>query len=385
MSHVIIWDTCTRPQYYQDLHKALSLPRGALIRYDYKRKYFDDDTLNLIQKLIEGQCQRIECIIFYGEIEAYNKGVEPSPGSIVKHMVPYRLGSIVAASYGRGAEVDRDTINYDIELSDYPNIDVFIARWSEKFINMTEGRIPFIKWHTCLTDRSFLTELTPNNKEKSQTNWGQIVKMLHSLQFSGDSFWRLDGPQQGKKKGSPLIKIEDEPQGGLKRYCITVLDGKPFTFFVANQEDEYRTPDVPTRHLEIECTENIKCNVQSTILRPYATSLREFKGSTSDYWSGEMGSAQFKTTGLTESRFPIGPNFELPIRVQRNPTMTIVGVISIGISAILYVLCSKLSIYSGTPKEFDMGATIILLIIAFFATTCALVGTYLLRREFATK
>ena len=65
--------------------------------------------------------------------------------------------------------------------------------------------------------------------------------------------------------------------------------------------------------------------------------------------------------------------------------MTVIGVISIAISAILYVLCTKLSIYSGTPKTLDIGATLSLLVIAFIATGCALLGTYLLRREFSTK
>jgi hypothetical protein len=385
MSFVAIWDTCTRPQYYQDLHNALSLPSGALIRYDYKRKYFDNKTLRMIQDLIDGQRKYIECVIFYGEIEAYTKSTEPPAGSMVQQMLPYRLGRIVASSYGRGAAADRDTINYDIELGDYPNLDSFIARWSDNFSDMVEDRTPFKVWHTHLTDRSLLTDLTPDRKEKSDDTWGQIVRTLHSLQFSGDSFWRLDGPNQGKKSGRTLVKTEAEPQGGLKRSWMTVTDGKPFTFAVLNIEDEYQTPEVPSRFLEIECSEKIQCNVQSTRLRPYATSLREFKGSTSDYWNGDMGSVHFKTTGLEETDFPIGPNFELPIRVHRRRVMTVIGVISIAISAILYILCTKLSIYSGTPKKIDIDATIALLVITAFATGFALLGTYLLRREFSTK
>jgi hypothetical protein len=339
----------------------------------------------MIHELIDGQRKHIECIIFYGEIQAYKKFTQPPPGSIAKQILPYRLGRIVASSYSRGVEADRDTINYDIEVGEYPNIDSFIARWSDNFLEMTGDRIPFKVWHTHLTDRSLLTDLNPDSKEKSDDNWGQIVKKLHSLQFSGDSFWRLDGPNQGRKSGRTLIRTEAEPNGGLKRFWMNVTDGKPFTFAVINIEDEYQTPEVPSRYLEIECSENIQCNVQSNRLRPYATSLREFKGSTSDYWYGDMGSVHFKTTGLTEADFPVGPNFELPVRVQRRKVMTVTGIISIAISAILYVLCSKLSIYSGTPKTIDSDATITLLVIAAVATGCALFGTYLLRREFRTK
>jgi hypothetical protein len=52
-SFFIVFDTCTHAAYYADVHQVLSLPEGAVIRYEYKRLLFKDKAAAEIDYLVQ--------------------------------------------------------------------------------------------------------------------------------------------------------------------------------------------------------------------------------------------------------------------------------------------------------------------------------------------
>lgn len=116
MSFVVIWDTCTKPAYYADLHKVMALPEGMVVRYDYRKKYFDPMSLDCFVRLSKNEIAEVSVILFYGEVDGYSKGSGDQPsGSVASHHVPFRLGTVIRAVISSGSDdANNDKVVYDI-------------------------------------------------------------------------------------------------------------------------------------------------------------------------------------------------------------------------------------------------------------------------------
>ena len=66
----IIFDTCTRIEYYQDVHNLLCLPSGSILRYNYNKKYFEEISLAFSTK---GDYPK-DVLLLYGQFTKYEKG-----------------------------------------------------------------------------------------------------------------------------------------------------------------------------------------------------------------------------------------------------------------------------------------------------------------------
>src|SRR5213080_3562204 len=43
----VIFDTCARAEYYRDVHNLMALPKGAVMRYEYRDMYLSERALRL--------------------------------------------------------------------------------------------------------------------------------------------------------------------------------------------------------------------------------------------------------------------------------------------------------------------------------------------------
>ena len=49
----VIFDTCSVPEYYRDLHTVLASPSGAVVRYSYRAKYLTEEAIELAKKWLD--------------------------------------------------------------------------------------------------------------------------------------------------------------------------------------------------------------------------------------------------------------------------------------------------------------------------------------------
>jgi len=385
--YVVIWDTCTRPEYYQDLHNVMALPNGALVRYDYRKKYFDDGSRDLLVALSKGKIKKIPCLIFYGEMASHTQGKEPPKGSVVSYVVPYRIGEIVSASVGYGVVDDEDKYHYDIELGGYPDHQKFVARWEKNFVTTHTDKIPFQSWHTSGLDLQLWDDLVLNNGSSDDQNWRAIVEALRKLQFANDSFWRLVGPYKKDKIDKDLIQQVVEPNQKLRQYRLEVTDSTDFGFNISNNNpDEH--PARPTRTLlNLKPGKILQCDKESIVLRTYGSTHLTCTGTASDFWKGDRSILSFKTVRKGTGSFPVGPDIEMPVLVKRSKIWTGIGVFCVTLSALLYLFTSKLKIYKSVngADVIDSHSALTYGAIGLIAIVSALFGTYILRKELKSK
>jgi hypothetical protein len=48
---IVVFDTCTQPEYRRDLHRLLALPAGAILQYQYERRFMSPDAATQLENL----------------------------------------------------------------------------------------------------------------------------------------------------------------------------------------------------------------------------------------------------------------------------------------------------------------------------------------------
>lgn len=386
MPFIVVWDSCTRPRYYADVHEVLALPKGALVRYTYKRKYFTKESFDLIDSLLAQKTKRVPAILFYGEVQSYNKPSQPPSGSLVHHLIPLRFGDIVSAARLRGESADEEQIEYDIELGEFPDLQTFQSRWLAYFEEHVGNDRPFLKWHAKLTDNSLYRQIKPKDEPSNVENWQRIVAALNELQFNGDSFFRISAPKKrGRRKKTLKLSHYGETGTGLRSFRWSLADSEELTIEIFNRETSTESATPPTRYLGIDCSENLTKSVKRISLRPYATNTVTFKGWTEDYSRGDPAWLTLGVEGHDCHDYPLGPKLRLPFQIVRKKTRTAVGLSFIALATVLGLVASKVSIYAGDPPELWGSALLAVAGLGFAAVISGFAGAFLLRKEFSTK
>lgn len=404
MGFVVIWDTCTKPDYYNDVHKVITLPKGIVVRYDYTKKYFDEKSLILFENISAGKIEEIPTIHFYGEIENYSKFQGNIPDkAMVRHWVPFRLSTIVCAQNQRSGKAGKaDKVVYDILLGDYPNLKN-LSRHEETFNDEFKERAPFSKWHTYIESDEILKELSNLDGESSDSNWFAIVEKLQELQFKNDSFWKLEGPYDDKGRSKANHIAVTETADGLKESVILLKDEEDLNFTIHNADPVVLESKVyPQREILLTTSEGITTNKSKIQLRPYSTYQFKIRGKTSSYWKGDFGNLECVTriSDKTENGNDIdsssslntdiiGPSFDVNFNIKKNLLKVGFGICSGIMSVVLFIILSKYKIYD-TPagSSVDILNWSLVLIAASIGGAASLllvIATILLRKEIKFK
>src|SRR5271167_221309 len=72
----VIFDTGTRPEYYQDVHNLLALPKGAVMRYEYRKKYLSERALRWA---IAEAAAPSRVVLIYGQKPGFTRGGDTAP------------------------------------------------------------------------------------------------------------------------------------------------------------------------------------------------------------------------------------------------------------------------------------------------------------------
>jgi len=213
MPALVVFDTCTRSQYYADVHQLLALPASTILRYDYEEKYFSPEAFAYLRGLKEADCP-VDVILFYGQFNDYVKGgADPKgklldPGNSV--LIPTRYAKLrnVAIEERVGGNDDSRTVVYfHMELSGFPDPDSLAIR---PLLDMLAGKkeLPFEKWVALAPEGADLSAF----RQDGVHLWGKVVDRLAAppSQFHGDVFWRIDHLEKEGQLGR--TKIRPQPR-----------------------------------------------------------------------------------------------------------------------------------------------------------------------------
>jgi hypothetical protein len=195
MTALVVFDTCTKPNYYADVHQLLALPARSYLRYDYEEKLFTQEAFDVIRKASAAE-QPIDVFLFYGQLRSYEKG-QPDPEHSILHpensfFIPTRYAFVrnVALEPRTGADGEpRTNVIFHMELMGFPDPDEATIL---PLMNSLSARreLPFWKWIAAVPRERDLINL----RQSSDHFWGKVVGRLarKPSQFNGDVFWRID-------------------------------------------------------------------------------------------------------------------------------------------------------------------------------------------------
>ncbi|ALA26682.1 hypothetical protein [Piscirickettsia salmonis] len=408
MSFVIIWDTCTKPDYYQDLHNVLASPKETIVRYEYKTYLFDKKSKLEFEKLSKNIVSSIDIIIVYGE-QTDESSVFDNGKQKVNEFIPYRLGQVIACKITNNSDNNKKSkIIYDIKLLDYPNLDKFDRKL---FIKNIENNIPYESWHSYVENieaedifqkdrvktigkleliknkiKAFISKngLLQSDEAKTTDRWEVIVDRLNNLRFKNDSFWRLEVFKDFHQNKPCDVDLEKHGLRSTVSY-LKVKDEK-YIYFGVQYKSGHDT-SAETRNIEIEQPNNMISSARSIKIRPYSYANFQVKMTTNYHLHGEHGVLYLSTSSDTASsrKNPYGPNLKIDIVISKSKIKTFIGIFLGIISVPGLLLASKIPVYIKnthgveTISLYALSTSIALL--ATFSLTFFISGV-LLRKEY---
>lgn len=209
MPALVVFDTCTRSQYYADVHQLLALPSGTILRYDYQEKYFSPEAFAYLRSVRETDCP-VDVILFYGQFIDYTKGAADPKGKLLDPansvLIPTRyakLRNVAVEERVGGDDGSRTIVYFHMELCGFPDPDSSAIR---PLLDMLAEKkeLPFEKWVALAPVGA---DLSAFRQEGAQL-WGKVVDRLAAppSQFHGDVFWRIADLEKEGVSGHTTIR-----------------------------------------------------------------------------------------------------------------------------------------------------------------------------------
>jgi hypothetical protein len=329
----VIFDTCTRPDYYADVHKLIALPPGWILRYDYRRKYLGQQA----EEAIFGNAyQPNDALLIYAQSKSYSRGSEELSDQVPDDMVfcPTRLAEIALIP-----TPDGERAYFDIKVGGYPSpdndsLDAIISGLLPK------GETPYRKWVAISPLANAFHALQATS---SDTNWERIVDVLATppMQFIGDTFWRLGSPTRPKESARPvdeeLTRMRD---GGEEIYQVVshfeLKEGHECLLAISSHTPSDKGGEVEERkNLEVVSRSDKLKIVSSQIeLRRYSQDTIRIRAAKSDQ-AGTAIERVSLATAPPRQGWPRGASFDLSFRISKAPARVALGVALLILAAVL--------------------------------------------------
>jgi hypothetical protein len=120
MTFLVVFDTCTHARYYGDVHEVLSLPEGAVIRYEYKRYLYSAAAAAEIEDLALNPSRLpVPALLMYGQKKRFSQG-DSDPETMLtradSEFVPTRSADLMAVAVEKSADRDSDVLYMHFQL-----------------------------------------------------------------------------------------------------------------------------------------------------------------------------------------------------------------------------------------------------------------------------
>jgi hypothetical protein len=218
---IVVFDTCTQPEYRRDLHRLLALPPGAILQYQYDRRLISTDAATQLENFSPRK-KALPTLLLYGQTHAYLPGASDKGLPMLTWesavFVPTRSAVIVNVHIERASDPKRDVFHFDLRLKGFVDP---ANREIEQLIKHLQERdcLPFGDREAQYIWVSSVEE-NPNNPISTsmlvtdqQSAWTDVVHVLCSprTQFDKDIFWRITGVQEIGSKGDIDVALYDRP------------------------------------------------------------------------------------------------------------------------------------------------------------------------------
>jgi hypothetical protein len=256
---LVIFDTCTLPEYYDDVHKILSLPRGHIVTYDYSAQHIQREAVAVLKECVISQKPR-RVLLAYMQAKDYKKG-DPSSDD-----QPLPEGSFVMLT--RLAELvtvreitNNNKVRYylDLRLGGYP--------FDRRQAVATDIAVELRK-HNSIPMQTYIA-VCPDNASnvlfaQTQTDeqgYSSVVDGLSTLpsQFHLDTFWRIYKISSRTKSLIPFLSSKTKELQPLSRFdgertlsYLSVPDQSTIYFYVQFHRGREHGSDYRIRKFKVE-------------------------------------------------------------------------------------------------------------------------------------
>lgn len=187
----VFFDTATRREYYQDVHKVLALPAGTLLEYQYRDRRMEDQVVEATHRGLNELPSR--ALIAYAQWSHFERGDLDPEGLKPPDEMLYqatRIAELVAL----WREGERAVFQF--RLQDHPRADPELL--APIIDDLAErSSLPYEKWVAFSTARAALAQLASPDQ---LTDWQKAVDQLVTppMQFEGDKFLHLAAPRRNR-------------------------------------------------------------------------------------------------------------------------------------------------------------------------------------------
>jgi hypothetical protein len=187
----VFFDTATRPEYYQDVHKVLALPRGALLEYQYRDLRMEPEVVEATRRPVKQLPS--QALIAYAQWTEFKRGDPDPEGAKPAEEMRYqatRLAELVAL----WRDGERAVFQFRLEGHPRADPDLLVPIIEDL---ASRSAVPYEKWVAFSTAAAALTDLTSADPV---ADWQQTVDRLvaRPMQFTGDKFLRFDPPRRNR-------------------------------------------------------------------------------------------------------------------------------------------------------------------------------------------
>lgn len=323
----VIFDTCTKPMYYRDLHNLVALPEGATLRYEYRATWLTADALKATG---DENLRPSKVVLVYAQSRSYVRG-NANPGAPAAFgewlWIPTRLAHLRLIPPAEGGNHF-----FDLCVGSYPKVD------DEALVRIVRplsqsGDVPPSKW-VALSDH--VDALAALERGDASGNWPEIVNRLTELpsQFAGDSFWRIHSPTKAGSQDALPLRL----RGAAGPFPWQTDGPRVDSVYHVNQAQRFAVristhtaaAVSTTRGKQVEVDAGaggaVQVEGQNRLeLRRYTSQIVHLRAASyDDLWTTEAGVA-FKT--LPEEVPVSGPTLILNFRVAKQQWRAIGGVI----------------------------------------------------------
>lgn len=356
----VVFDTCTQPEYYRDVHRLLSLPAGTVLRYDYKRYLFSREASDYLSNVKQADMP-LDVILFYGQRADYVRDTPPPQNSPMLSwardlFVPTRAARIVNVAIVPGAKPPEDVIHFHLELSGFvdpqePTIKHLIPALEAL------NHLPFgdrATQHCWISIAPDTYQDQPIDQRKLVSDdllpWSSVISALVNLnsQFKNDIFWRvLDVSPDNSQNPTPLGLVDRESNTfgdvDLWHRDFVLLDHLPYRIRIQTYSPDSHGAPVPGNAAlsTIDDTDALlKLPANPAQLRPNVTAAIRFSLSRLTSLESKTASLQLETQVPSDnpSRWPVGSLCQLSFQITKDPTRTYFSILAIVLTPIFAYL-----------------------------------------------
>jgi hypothetical protein len=178
---LIVFDTSTLPEYYNDVHTILALPEGHVVTYDYSVKHVSSNAIDILRARVSVESE-VRVVLAYAQSPDYNKGEgtnDDKPFEVPVFATLTRLSRIVAVREVKNDDGARYYI--DLHLLGYPFDPgrAIATRIVEKL--RQSGSIPMRTYISVLPDTALDVLFAQRADEQA---FSQVVDALSCFQAS---------------------------------------------------------------------------------------------------------------------------------------------------------------------------------------------------------